>query len=177
MQLFAITCDAFAEDLQRLVRAVESDGTLLQQSFGIFHQCRMIAVELAHFFFTAEDLVRRRELFRRQHAHQRVLRHGAQQAVRVVVALVAKSDGQQCDEVLRPFRPRTERKPREFGRLDTDALIRFQHARRCVEGQDEKGIRKFQWFFRQRFAIEQVRTQQLIQLLKAVVVLGQADVE
>jgi hypothetical protein len=107
---------------------------------------------LVHVALTAEAFIRRGEFFRGQHAHHGVLGHGAQQAVRVEVALggaFAEGDRHQGHEILGPFRPRAEGQARKVARADTDAFVAVAGvAVRVAEGKDEEYIRQLRRTFR-----------------------------
>ncbi len=190
VQPFAVLGGVFSKNLAGLVAAVEGDVALLQQLFGVAQQFREIAIAMAYFFFTAEAVGGIGELFGGQQTDQRVARHGAQQAVAIEVprawtSVVAEGDGQQGHQILRPLGPWAEGQARKLSGFDTDAFVGMQRARRRAEGQDEEGFitraqrccPEHRRGIRQRLAIQQVRAKQFVQLLVAVVVLGQADIE
>lgn len=144
VQRFAVGGGAAAEDLRRLVAAIEGDAALLQQAFGVAHQAGVVAVEAAHLPRRAELLVGRGQFLRRHLAQQRVAGHGAQQAVRVEghrAWHLRKGDRQPSHQLFRLPHPRAERQARQLRRAHADVFVGLQRAQRRGERQDEEGIR------------------------------------
>ncbi len=123
VQLLAVRAHIVGEGRARLVAAIEGDGAFFQQALGVVQQLRPIAVDVPRLFRVAEELIGFHELLLRQHAHHGVLCHGAQQAVRVPVALRLEGHRHQRHQFLQPARPRREGQARELARLHAHALV------------------------------------------------------
>jgi hypothetical protein len=110
-KLFTVLRKVRAEHLAGLVGAVEGDAALLDELLGIAQQERKIGVCTLGIRIRTEAFIGRGKFFRGQHAHHGVAGHGAQQAVRVEVALggaFAEGHRHQRHQIVRPFRPRAE---------------------------------------------------------------------
>ncbi len=78
VKLLTVVRAACAHPLLRLVLPIEGDAARLQQSLRVVQELREVLVDAPYFLLCAEALVRCRQFLRWQHAHHRVLRHGAQ---------------------------------------------------------------------------------------------------